>query len=139
MDSEEFKPPQIVEPNNPKICQMFGWGGMQNELSFAPIQVQNSSECNLEHQETFCATEILNFNTECGGNVGGPIFCLKTDNLTGIVVQDKFCGPEASGIILSVIQYHDWIQKVSDAQSLIKFSNLLMAIFVTALINMTLI
>lgn len=117
------------------ICQVYGWSGMYNTLLVTPVQVENSSLCNYEHEETFCGTEILNRNTECGGNLGAPIFCFFDDNLTGIVVEDRFCGSEASGTFLSVIGYQDWIDTVSGAEYFFGMPNVL-SVFIAGLIMM---
>lgn len=116
---------------------MIGWTGMQNQLATTPVLIKNSSSCNFEHEEMFCGTEILNTNTECGGNLGGPIFCLAEDNLVAIVIEDNFCGIEASGAFLLLSGYQDWIEKVSIAGSFVGLPNIWLTSFITGLIFMT--
>lgn len=90
---------------------------MRNDLQKTLVQVSLGNFCGLKEKDELCGTEIMNIYSLCGGNLGAPVFSFD-QTLSAIVVEDKFCGDQASGVFLAVFGYKEWVEEITSRATL---------------------
>lgn len=137
--NRHVSPRWLGKINTKRFCKMVGWEGFNiastddNPLRMYSLIIDNTTVC--ESEKFYCTGQsFLTTNSSyCGGLEGAPLFCENDDSVSGIVVTDNFCKYRTGfigGSFISVDDFQDWINEVTNGIDSLSFS---FALLLTAL------
>ena len=112
-----FSPPRPLGAlRSNTVCQLFGWGSVNNNPRRDAVIVFDSQICDPNFPTLFCTMFATGTESTCSANLGSPVICSEEDNaIDGILINEQSCKEQNGRFLLSFISIghlSDWISCV---------------------------